>query len=301
MSGRGLAIVSAADARFFELLRNLVRSIRRQARGCDAALHVLDVGLSQEQREELAQLGVVLETARNDFGVKITDGMPPHVLALLSRAWLPEYFPGFDAYLWIDADAELQDWRSVELYVEGARRGALAITPEADRAYALPRIKLRLGRPWKIKHWLYERSRNVYSREDVQLLANRNVLNCGVFALARDAPHWDAWRESFDAALARGHHARWIEGGDQLSLCHAVYTRDLPVELLPAWCNWSCIHALPAVDPETGLLVEPYLPHAVLSIVHAVGMTAEQATQPRSLVALDGSRVERPLLGVSKA
>jgi hypothetical protein len=79
-----------------------------------------------------------------------------------------------------------------------------------------------------------------------------------------------------------------------------VYTRDLPVELLPAWCNWSCIHSLPAVDRDSGSLVEPYLPHTVLSIVHAVGMSLDEATRDRELAVVGGGCVTRPLLDLSK-
>ena len=38
-------------------------------------------------------------------------------------------------YLWLDADAWLQDWRAVKLYCAAASRGRLAITLEIDRAY----------------------------------------------------------------------------------------------------------------------------------------------------------------------
>jgi hypothetical protein len=297
------AIVLASDARYFALLRNVLCAIRRLAPGGRAAVRVIDIGLSQENREELASLGVGVAAARNDFGVPLAE-LPGHVLAFLVRPWLPDYFPGFSTYVWMDADLELQDWRAVELYLRGARRGALAITPETDRAYGrlsggIERITPRFGRGWKIKHWLYGRSRVAYPK-DAALLVNRQLLNGGVFALHRDAPHWRHWRDSMWSAVARGRYERWIVGCDQLSLNHAVYTRSLAVELLPAVCNWNCSRALPAVDADTGLLVEPYLPHALIGIVHVPGMSMEQATQIRTLATTDGATVERRLIDLAK-
>jgi hypothetical protein len=300
------AIVSASDARYFGLLRNLLSSIRSAAPSPRVPVCVIDLGLSPGSRDELASMGVTVATARNDFGVALTREMPGYVMAFLSRPWLPEYFPGFETYVWMDADTHLQDWRAVELYLRGARRGALAITPETDRAYGrlsggIERITLRFGRPWKIKHWLFARSRAVYERSEAELLLNRQLLNSGVFALRRDAPHWKHWRESLRVALSKGRYERWIVGCDQLSLNHAVYTRSLTLELLPAVCNWNCSHALPAVDSDTGLLVEPYLPHAVIGVVHVPGMSVEEATRLRELATTAGATAERRLIDLARS
>lgn len=304
------ALVSGADARYFPLLHHLVRSIRRQPLGREVPLRVIDLGLSPEQRETLEKQGVVLAAARNDFGVEMGGEMPQHVLAFLARPWLPEYFPGFELYLWIDADTFVQEWSAMELYLQGARTGALAVTPEVDRAYRRDRVRLgrmapallsgritrRRVRIRRIKHWAFERARFVYPKSDLELLVNHDVLNSGVFALRSDAPHWEHWRESFRSALAKGRYRTWIEGCDQLAMNHAVRKHaHLPLALLPSWCNWSCFHALPAVDAQSGAFVEPCLPHARLGIVHATGMSVEEALAPQSLVATDGSTVERAL------
>jgi hypothetical protein len=41
--------------------------------------------------------------------------------------------------------------------------------------------------------------------------------------------------------------------------------------MLPAWCNWLCTHASPLLDCENYLLVEPYLPHTPIGILHIAG------------------------------
>jgi hypothetical protein len=59
---------------------------------------------------------------------------PGFLRGLLARPFLREYFPEFEIYVWIDADAWLQDWYAVELFCEGAcRRRGMAIVPEIDR------------------------------------------------------------------------------------------------------------------------------------------------------------------------
>ena len=39
-----------------------------------------------------------------------------------------KYFPGYKKYLWIDCDAWVNDWKSVELYFEAAAKRKLGIT-----------------------------------------------------------------------------------------------------------------------------------------------------------------------------
>ena len=63
------------------------------------------------------------------------DRMPETFKAQVARPFLPRHFPGYQMYLWIDADAWLQDWRAVELYCARRVASSLAITPEIDRAY----------------------------------------------------------------------------------------------------------------------------------------------------------------------
>ena len=46
----------------------------------------------------------------------------------VSRAFLPKYFSNYEKYLWIDCDAWVNDWESVELYFKACENGKLGIT-----------------------------------------------------------------------------------------------------------------------------------------------------------------------------
>jgi hypothetical protein len=128
-----LLIVSGADSAYFSLLRDTVLSVRTQRR--DAEIGILDVGLEPEQRAWLAQR--VTHLVHPDWGIDFPgrEHTPEARKAQFARPFLPRHFPGYETYLWIDADAWLQDWRVVGLYARAARGGKLAITPEIDRAY----------------------------------------------------------------------------------------------------------------------------------------------------------------------
>ena len=82
---------------------------------------------------------------------------------------------------------------------------------------------------------------------------------------------------------------------DQIALNVIVYTNNLfyRTELLPAWCNWTCHHGLPAWDPIQNSLVEPYLPHHPIGIVHLIHLKAK--CDPARLATTDGKTIEADL------
>jgi hypothetical protein len=133
MGGGRLLIASGADREYFPLLRDTVLSIRAQRR--EVALGVLDLGLDGEQREWLSsQVEHVVRPAWDlDFPGRAHT--PDTFKAQVARPFLRRHFPGYEVYLWVDADAWLQDGRVIDLYVDAAGRDRLAITPEIDRAY----------------------------------------------------------------------------------------------------------------------------------------------------------------------
>lgn len=264
-SGRRL-IVSASDSGYFELLQGMVASVRDkpESKGVDVA--VLDLGLTRDQQAWLETRDVQI-THPNLSMHPVHDERQK---AASSRPLLPEILPGYDLYLWIDADAWIQHWSAVDLYFRAAETGALACVMSIDRAYEslIPTLRLetRFGMIVGLRSWMYDSYRACYGAAVARRLALKPTINAGVFALRGDAPQWRAWQDCYRAAVG----AERRTGFDNIALNVAIFERDLQVEYLPAWCNWVCSRALPKLDPDRNVLVEPYLPHEVLGIVHLV-------------------------------
>lgn len=279
VSAGGLLIASAADSGYFALLRDTVASIRAQGRG--AAIGVLDLGLAPVQREWLGRH--VDHLVRPGWDVDFTgrDDTPETLKAQVARPFLPRHFPGYERYLWIDADAWLQDWRAVELYLRAAGDDKLAITPEIDRAY-----KRHYKRPKLFGHTLaWKNYREAFGWHVADRLGRNPMVNCGVFALHRDAPHWAAWARVLTRVLQRTRFF-FVE---QAALNYVIFAERLPVNFLPAYCNWMPGDAAPAFDRARGLFVEPYAPHEVIGVMHLAG--EEQKSRLFTLDRLDGGTV----------
>jgi hypothetical protein len=283
MPSSGLVISTGADSRYFPLLRDTVSSVLAQRR--DVAIGILDYGLAPEQREWLTER--VAHLVQPDWDIDFPGREDAHAAlkVQLSKPFVRRHFPGYETYLWIDADAWLQDWRTVELYVTAAGRDKLAITPEIDRAY-----KRHYKRPKLFGRTLgWKCYREAFDWRVADRLGRNPTANSGVFALHHDAPHWDAWARVIGRVVQRTRFF-YIE---QTALNYVIFGEHLPVNFLPAYCNWMPGDAAPAFDAARGLFVEPYAPHEVIGVMHLAGEAAK--THIFRLRRLDGSEVETSL------
>lgn len=268
-----IAIVTGSDEAYFPLLQGLLSSIRAQAPSpADFDLFVLDGGLSETSRAWVGAHGVDL--------VEIGWALPETLFRrrlyriLVNKPFLPLVVPGYDLYLWIDADAWVQDWEAVRLLVAAATQHGLAAVPEADRAYVeghgklptqLVRSSVQARSVWLKAGFGDEITREVYLHPTV---------NVGVFAALRDSRLWDIWGDLYREAVARD--PAMPEGYrfmmEQTSFNVALLKHIRNFARLPAWCNWTCLQALPVMVPG-GELLEAGYPHRRLGIVHPVGET----------------------------
>lgn len=282
---RPFLLITGGDARFFDLAQGCIQSVRDKPDGLDCDIAFLDLGCSPEQQAWLQSHVNVVRQVDWEYTYPGRDRAPPYLRIQQARPFLHQYFPGYEVYMWIDADTWVQDWAAVRLFIEGAtRRRGLAIVPELDRGSeyqygGLPHY-------WHQAEGWYAAA---FGEEVGKRLCSFPMLNAGVFAIHTEAPHWSAWEGALRAALYRN----CSNMTDQIALNFVLYGRGLidQTELLPAWCNWTCHYGLPRWDEKSGFLVEPYLPHTPIGILH---LTGEKHVKRRVLTT-SGRAIEIPL------
>jgi hypothetical protein len=267
-----VTVVSAADTTYFELLRELVISLRQGPLSRALAVSILDLGLDAEQKRWLEEQGAGVVNPGWDIDLPGRARAPAYYKAMTARPYLPKHFPGHAVYLWIDADAWVQDDTVLEIFVSGARRGMLAVVPEVDRGYWTIHKRPKFwGQNQRAFAW-------AYGWRAGYRLGRNAILNSGAFALPADAPHWRLWAQAHAAALGRRRvggpsSASRIEfrNAEQTALNYVVFAERAPATFLPAYCNWFCGKGTPMYDPARRLLVEPHEPHRPIGIVHLAG------------------------------
>ena len=260
-------IVSLADANYFELLNELVNSIKSFEKSKDTAICILDAGLTSEQKIMLSKKVDEIKSAEWDievpaFKVKGKEWLKSQV----SRAFLPKYFPNYEKYLWIDCDAWVNDWASVELYFKACENGKLGITQTLGPGYKImSKVNWLFGKVAIIKSQNFKHAvKSKIGLSKARKLAFAPHINIGVFSLEKNSPGWTSWQKNLDQTLKSGN----VFGSEGLAINMSVYIDDLETEFLPLNCNWIVSNLLPKFDEIKNTFVEPYLPNYKIGIMH---------------------------------
>ena len=260
-------IVSLADSNYFPLLKELIDSIKRFKESSEVAICILDAGLSEDQKTELSSKVDEIKSA--EWDIKVPDSKikgREWLKSQVSRAFLPKYFPSYEKYLWIDCDAWVNDWQSVELYFKACENGKLGITQTIGPGYKITsRVNWVVGKLAIIKSQNFKHAvKSNISYETARTLAFAPHINIGVFSLEKNSHSWKSWQENLKQTLKAGN----IFGSEGLAINMSVYIDDLKTEFLPLKCNWITSNLLPKYDQKQSTFVEPYLPNYKIGIMH---------------------------------
>ena len=263
-------IVTLADSNYFPLLEELINSIKRFKESSNIAICILDAGLTIEQKEILSKKVDEIKSAEWDIEVPDSKIKGREWLkSQVSRAFLPKYFPSYEKYLWIDCDAWVNDWKSVEIYFKACDDGKLGITQTIGPGYKITSKvnwvigKLAIIKSQNFKHAIKSNISYVKARK----LAFAPHINIGVFSLEKNSTIWESWQKNLSQTLKGGD----IFGSEQLAMNMSVYIDDIETEFLPLNCNWITSNLLPKFDEENSTFVEPYLPNYKIGIIHLAG------------------------------
>ena len=261
------AIVSLADSNYFPLLEELIDSIKRFKESETIAICVLDAGLTNDQKEVLLKKVDNLVSAEWDievpeYKVKGKEWLKSQV----SRAFLPNYFPNYEKYLWIDCDAWVNDWNCIELYFKACDKGKLGITQTIGPGYKITsKVTWLLGKLAIIKSQNFKHAvKSKIGYEKARKLAFAPHINIGVFSLEKTSKVWESWQNNLSKTLKAGN----IFGSEGLAINMSVYIDELETEFLPLNCNWIASNLLPKYNEKQNTFVEQYLPNYKIGIMH---------------------------------
>ena len=260
-------IVSLADANYFNLLNELIDSITRFKESKNVAICILDAGLTTDQKLQLSKKVDEIKSAEWDIDVSAFKVIGKEWLkSQVSRAFLPKYFPNYEKYLWIDCDAWVNDWNSIELYLKACENGKLGITQTIGAGYKImSKVNWLFGKIAVIKSQNFKHAvKSKIGINKARKLAFAPHINIGVFSLENNSPGWKSWQKNLEQTLKSGN----IFGSEGLAINMSVYIDNLETEFLPLNCNWIASNLLPKFDQIQNTFVEPYLPNYKIGIMH---------------------------------
>ena len=260
-------IVSLADSNYFNLLNELIDSIKHFDKNITTAICILDAGLEKEQVKKLTSKVDEIKSAEWDIQVSSIKVKGKEWLkSQVSRAFLPKYFPNYNKYLWIDCDAWVNDWSSIELYFKACENGKLGITQTLGPGYRImSKVNWLFGKIAIIKSQNFKHAiSSKIGIEKARKLAFAPHVNIGVFSLEKNSNCWDVWQKNLETTLKSGK----IFGSEGLAINMSIYIDNVETEFLPLNCNWIASNLLPKFDEKNNTFVEPYLPNNKIGIMH---------------------------------
>ena len=181
--------------------------------------------------------------------------------------YLDKILPNKKVIIWIDADAWLQTFESIDLFSLVAKKNKLAIVSQATRLENknIQFKKVFTHRFVELRNILYKNARRAGLTKDlIEKMQGRPTLNAGAYALHVNAPHWKRFRYWQNEILKKGR----LFTSDQLSIGLTIYHDELSYEALPDICNYINPWRY---DEENKLFVDYFAPYTPISIVHLAG------------------------------
>ncbi len=173
-------IASAADSKYFPLLKGSVLSVRSFPDIADLPIVVLDVGLAENDKMWLTEQKVALIRIGWDFEHLASAGLGEVTKSQAWRPFLPKHLPNAEVYRWMDADTWIQNAQAVHVAIEYAKRtGAIVAVPEISRFY-----RTMFAPPLKIRSAELAIYRSCFGADVTDRLITMPLINSGFFAMA---------------------------------------------------------------------------------------------------------------------
>ena len=257
-----IVICTGSDTNLFYLAKGLIHSLRRVLPLYDAELAFFDLGCTSQELAWLEARTHKLLRPKDDFKIADMQGYQPYRLGQACRPLLPKYLPGYSTYIWMDADAWIQDPAIVKQFADTAEKNLTAIVPECDVAYPFlhePGSALQFHR-YKTHQWSAS-----YGEQEARKYALLPIFNNGIFAMAAQSTIWSLWERNLALSLQGG----LTDLFDQLSVQKTLLEAG-GMHALPSRANWMSHYALPQMRPVDGVWIEPRFGGEPIGIVHLV-------------------------------
>lgn len=264
MNSTQICLSLAFDAKFFRQACECIKTIQSN---CPYAHDIcaLVINMEKRQTEWLRQNGVRWISDYSQLP-KYRDDFPVHAYTQLCRPYLKELFPGYDVYMWIDADIRILYRDAFDAFLGSAlaEPGSIAICQEADPLYS---IVCHPQSAYGYHTMINQRIESVYGAKVSEELRYFNNFNTGIWAMHRESRIWNYFQKALIQGLA--HPYDHMREQDAMNVA-VTYSHQEPV-ILPSTMNWLCsLTKPPKYNPKTRRFVRPDPPQIPISVMHLI-------------------------------
>ncbi len=262
-------IVTGSDKKYYPFLKNLVNSLinSNSLEICD--LCILDV---EDNSHYLAEIDSrITKKKKANYNLKIFFKDRQDWFKLLTeRPFMRDYFPGYEKYIWMDADTEVLSNDGILNIINACEDKELAIAPEINESYVSKNSKFGIKKIfnsfYKISGWSFKNYKKYFSNKLGEDLFFKPLFNNGVFCLKSKSKIWDLWKTEYQNALNKAKTSYGIKT-DQLSLNKVIYENFEKISILDSTSNWL-VSRSEKIKKINNDFYTPSFPNRKINIIH---------------------------------
>lgn len=274
-----IAIVTGSDKNYFPYLKNLIMSLYRSNSLKKVDLCILNVESRNDYLNELNEY--IYKKHKTEFSLKLKfkDKENWHKL-LTERPFIKDYFPGYEKYIWLDADTYVLQDEFIDNLDQATISKDIAIAPEINESYVFKNNKFGIKRIfssfYKISGWSFKNYKKYFNKDLAENLFFRPLFNNGVFCLKSNSNIWELWQKEYQFALDKAKTSYGVKT-DQLSLNKVLYENFNLISILDSTNNWILNKSeLLFYNEDKKTFFTPSYPKRKISILHFTNMKFDE-------------------------
>jgi lipopolysaccharide biosynthesis glycosyltransferase len=261
--------VLASDAHFLDQAIAAINTVKRFSSAFRPTIKFIAIDLNADQIRPLVEQDIDIFTDADRF--PSFAGAPKYAAALTCRPYLPEVFPGYNCYIWIDSDIRFLDDEGLRFFAAHAQNGeaSIAVSQETDPAYCINCDPVKAGIYHRQKN---ERMFEEFGSDVARYLEYFNMYNAGLFAARADSPIWVRYKRNLLKTLRLPYSSMREQDALNVSIVEVGNQCTAPCTM-----NWLCSLGMPNRNGD-GSWRSPDATNRKVSVAHLTN-----STQPVSI------------------
>ena len=274
-----IAIISGSDQKYLPFLKNLISSLKNTGALEIADLCILDVENDSKYLEDLEKFIHIKKKTK--FSLSLNFNEKENWFKLLTeRPFIQDYFPGYQKYIWLDADTQVLNKDLIFNLDDATNLKDIAIAPEQNETYVFKNKKFGIKRKffslYKISGWSFKNYKKYFDLELAENLLFKPLFNNGVFCIKSSSKIWDLWKKEYQSALNKAKSSYGIKT-DQLSLNKVLFENFDLVSILDSTNNWIINKSEPMIiNLQNKLFQTPSFPRRKINLLHFTNMKFDE-------------------------
>ena len=284
------AIISGCDNNYFNTYLNLYNSLIDNKCFKYADLCFVNISVSENNLKKISKNIKKIIEPDWDFNFKFKTRDWKKVLTI--RPFLKKYFPGYDTYIWLDADTWVQTHEFINDFVEVSKNKKVSIVPEFDINYEINREKYSFNKIifnfYKVKGWSYKNLKKYFDQKTFNKLLQKPILNAGVFSIPGESIIWDLWADEYKK-IVENSTDDYCLNMDQASLNKILYDNLDLVNFFNSEYNYLIKNSLPFINKNNFFCIKDY-PFNKIKILHLTQINKNELYEIKTI---DGNKVKK--------